>query len=388
MRRSTPLLVMYSRVPLRRILAAATLALAAACGGRPVLTPDVFPVETAWTASLGEAIEGPLATDGTRLFVATRDGAVRGLDLATGSAVWEVRDRTGVVGAGPGLVALRAPDGIVWGMEPETGRTRWKAETGVIGAIPPVVSREAVLVAGEGLTWLDPATGAARWSVPAPPATRGVPLAWGAHVLAGEADGALRSRDAATGALAWAFPTEGVVAAPVVDDHDRVLVGTTDRRFVALRARDGKQEWRWKVGADVQAPAVVLDDKVLFATHENVLYALKRGSGKMAWRAGLPSRPLGGPMLVGTAVLVACFENDVLGFDGRTGRRLGALRTSAEIRTPPVLVNRRLYVGLRDHTVVALQMAAVPQPSASPEAEASPVWSPSPPPPSPVPGSP
>lgn len=370
---------------MRRVLIAATVASAAACHGRPVLPPDVFPVETAWTAGLGEAIEGPLATDGARIFVATRDGAVHAFDLATGAAAWEAKDRTGVVGAAPGLVVLRAPDGIVWGMDPETGRTRWKAETGVVGAIPPVVSGEAVLVAGEGFTRLDPATGAALWSVPAPPAVQGVPLAWGPHVLAGEADGALRCRNAATGALLWAFPTGGLVSQPLVDDEDRVLFGTTDRRFLAVRARDGKQEWRWKVAADVQAPAVILDDKVLFATHENVLYALKRGSGKMVWRAGLPSRPLGGPVLMGTAVLVACFENDVVGFDGRTGRRLGSLRTTAEIRTPPVLVNRRLYIGLRDRTVVALQLAAPPPPQASPEPEASPVWSPSPAPPSPPP---
>ena len=370
---------------MRSILTAATVALAAGCGGHPVPSPDVFPVETAWTASLSESIEGPLATDGKHLFAATRDGVVRGLDLDTGSVVWEVHDRAGVVGAGPGLVAVRDPGGIVWGLDPATGHERFKAETGVGGAIPPVVSGDAVLVAGEGLAWLDPATGAARWTVPAPPAVKGVPVAWGPHVLAGEADGALRSRDAATGALVWAFPTAGVVAAPVVDDHDRVLVGTTDRRFLALRAKDGKQDWRWKVGADVQAPAVILGDKVLFATHENVLFALKRGSGKMAWRAGLPSRPLGGPLLMGTAALVACFENDILGFDGRTGRRLGSLRTSAEIRTPPVLVNRRLYIGLRDHTVVALQLAAAPPPQASPAGEASPIWSPSPPPPPPPP---
>jgi outer membrane protein assembly factor BamB len=119
------------------------------------------------------------------------------------------------------------------------------------------------------------------------------------------------------------------------------------------------------VGADVQGPAAILDDKVLVVSHDNVLYALKRGSGKMVWRAGLPSRPLGGPQLMGTAVLVACFENEVVGFDGRTGRKLGSLRTSAEIRTPPLLVGRRLYIGLRDRSVVALQLAGVPGPSSA-----------------------
>ena len=141
-----------------------------ACHGRPVVPPDVFPMGTAWTSPVGESIEGPLATDGVRLFVATRDGAVQALSLATGSVVWRVEARPGVVGWGPGLVAVREEDGTVWGMEAETGHARWKVESGIAGAIPPVVSADAVLVAGEGLALLDPATGAARWSVPAPPA--------------------------------------------------------------------------------------------------------------------------------------------------------------------------------------------------------------------------
>ena len=347
-----------------RATIAALCVAGSACHGRPVVPPDVFPMGTAWTSPVGESIEGPLATDGVRLFVATRDGAVQALSLATGSVAWRVEGRPGVVGWGPGLVAVREEDGTVWGMEAETGHARWKVESGIAGAIPPVVSADAVLVAGEGLALLDPATGAARWSVPAPPAVKGRPLEWGSRVLAGEADGALRCREAATGALAWAFPTGGIVAAPIVDDRERVLFGTTDRRFLALHLKDGGQRWRWKVGADVQGPAVVLGDKVLFASHDDVLYALNRGSGNMAWRAALPSRPLGGPLLAGTAVLVACFENEVVGFDGRTGKKLGSLKTNAEIRTPPVMAGKQLYLGLRDHTVVALQLAA---PEAAPE---------------------
>jgi len=357
---------------MRRIFIPVLLLAGFACHGRPVLPPDVFPLGTAWTSALGESIEGPLATDGVRLFVATHDGAVRALDLATGAQIWRVDGRPGVLGWGPGLLALREEDGTVWGMEADTGHARWKGESGIAGTIPPVVSADAVLVAGEGLAMLDPATGAARWSVPPPPAVTGRPLGAGAHVLAGEADGALRCRDAATGTLAWAFPTAGIVAAPLVDDRDRALFGTTDRRFLALDLKDGHQRWRWKVGADVQGSAVVLEDEVLFAALDNVLYALNRGNGNMAWRAALPSRPLGGPLLAGTAVLVACFENEVVGFDGRTGRKLGSLKTSAEIRTPPVLAGRQVYIGLRDRSVVALSLAA-PEPEEAAPPAASPI---------------
>ena len=127
----------------------------------------------------------------------------------------------------------------------------------------------------------------------------------------------------------------------------------------------------------MQGKAAILEDKVLFVSHEDVLYALNRGNGNMVWRAALPSRPLGGPLVAGAAVLVACFENEVVGFDARTGRKLGSLKTSAEIRTAPVMAARRLFVGLRDHTVVALQLAApsAEEPAAAPE---SPAPSPSP----------
>jgi outer membrane protein assembly factor BamB len=366
------------RAPIAALLLAGLAGLAGlACRSRAAVPPNVFPLGTAWTATLDQSIEGPLATDGVRLFVATADGAVSALDLASGTVAWRIPARHGVLGWGHGLVVLREEDGTVWGMEAETGHARWKVESGIAGAIPPVVAQDGVLVAGEGLALLDPATGAARWSVPSPPAIKGVPALEGARVLAGEADGALRARDAASGALVWAFPTGGLVAAPVVDDRERVLVGPTDRRFLAIDLRSGEQKWRWKVAADVQGRAAILEDNVVFASHEDVLYALNRGNGNMAWRAALPSRPLGGPLLAGRAVLVACFENEVVGLDARTGRKLGTLKTPAEIRTPPVMAGERLFVGLRDHTVVALQLAGPPveEPAAAPE---SPAPSPSP----------
>src|SRR2546428_548986 len=62
-----------------RATIAALCVAGSACHGRPVVRPDVFPMGTAWTSPVGESIEGPLATDGVRLFVATRDGPVPAL---------------------------------------------------------------------------------------------------------------------------------------------------------------------------------------------------------------------------------------------------------------------------------------------------------------------
>ncbi len=51
--------------------------------------PPLFPPVAAWKTLLDEAIVEPLVASGPRVFVATRDGAVRSLDQQTGSVLWK-----------------------------------------------------------------------------------------------------------------------------------------------------------------------------------------------------------------------------------------------------------------------------------------------------------
>jgi hypothetical protein len=124
------------------------------------------------------------------------------------------------------------------------------------------------------------------------------------------------------------------------------------------------------VGADVAHAGLLLPEHVLFAGQDAVLWALRRG-GNLAWRGALPSRPLSGPLLVGGHVLVACLENELVGFTPDTGKPAGALRTPAEIRTPPLVAGTLVLVGLRDRSVVAYALpgsapAAAPAPAELP----------------------
>jgi hypothetical protein len=90
----------------------------------------------------------------------------------------------------------------------------------------------------------------------------------------------------------------------------------------------------------------------------------------MVWRAGLPSRPLAPPVLVGGDVLVACYgsrpeENFLVGYDTRTGERLGDLLTPGELAAPPVAAAGRLLLPLRDRRLVALRLPVTPSPAAT-----------------------
>ncbi len=338
-----------------------------ACAARaPIPARAVFPIASVWTVSVGEdPIQGGLASDGGRIFVATRGGQVSGLDRFTGATLWQVGGRAGALALGGGVLALREADGTVWAMSPEDGSARWKVASGVPGSFAPVFGGDRIVIAGEGLAVLEAATGRVVWSAPEARAAT-APALTASVVVIGEADGQLRARDLATGTVAWSFPTtRALQAGPVADDHGRILVGTTDRRFLSIDGAGGRERWTWRLGADVQHGAALFERLVLFATHEDVLYALDRGNGHLAWRAPLPSRPLAGPVLFGDAVVVACHgarpgETFLIGFSARTGERQGDYKVPGEARTPPLLVEDRVYIGMRDraHTVVSLHLGA------------------------------
>ena len=147
-----------------------------------------------------------------------------------------------------------------------------------------------------------------------------------------------------------------------------MYLGTTDRRVLSLDPGKGTRRWRWKVGADVQSSPAVSGETVLVASFDAVLYAFHTGNGNLAWRSVLPSRPLSAPLLGLGTVIVACHENEVLGFDAKTGRRLGSLKTAEAMRTPPLLLGTRLVVGLRNRSVQALVLPGTPGVSEDDEA--------------------
>ncbi len=329
--------------------------------------PAVFPTATTWVSQLEDAIDGPLASDGARVFLATRNKSLRAIDLATGAALWQVGNRAGAIAARPGLLVVAGSDGTVWGVDPGSGSARWKSVPGVQGGQPPVLAGDRVLISGKGLAALSATTGEVLWSLAE--VTSAVRPAVGVdRVFVAAETGVLRCHSLADGATLWVkrtgFPSLG---APLLA-AGRLYLAAGERAFASFEARNGARRWRWTLGAQARFEPAVLGSNVLFVTLEDVLYGLNKRNGHLSFRTGLPSRPASGPLLLGSAALVATHgtragESLLVTLDGRSGLRLGDLRTVTELATPPLLVNQTLVLGLRDKdAVTALRLGAPDQP--------------------------
>jgi outer membrane protein assembly factor BamB len=335
-----------------------------ACAHAPVaVLPSLFPLTPAWSLGVDAPLDAPLASDGTRIYVATRDGRVQAIAAADGAPVWRRAFPAGSsVAAGSEAVVVRQPGGLLTRLVPESGRDLWSRPTGIEGSLPATLAGEHVFVAGDGIAMLDLNDGRALWGAPGAPRVVAAPVARATRVFVIEEGGVLRARELQTGTPIWSFKSRQALVASVAADETRVYLPTTDRRIVALSADHGRVVWRWTLGADVQVPPVLAGRLVLVTSYDDVLYALDR-SGRLVWRAPLPSRPLSSPLTISeSAVIVACRETDIGGFELATGLRLGAMKTSGEMRVAPLVVGDRLIVGLRaPWTVNALALSMIPR---------------------------
>jgi outer membrane protein assembly factor BamB len=259
------------------------------------------------------------ATDGSRVY-AGDIARFACIDAATGEVVWSRTDlgqrENLTTVAGPALV-----DGVVlvgfagqfpalWGLDPDTGATRWPL--GVEGGsmyrrpaaelaqhLPQVVmagitpdpdgtdayvvrlgSRVERVRAGDGaVMWSAPCTG---WFNPAPPVVHGD------AVVVVSSMGDVRSLDRATGAERWctSLPHAAPVAmgsyradgpallAPVTADGERLIVPLGDGRLAALEASSGRVLGWADVGQPVAAPVAIAGDLCVVAPVDGVLRAV------------------------------------------------------------------------------------------------------------------
>jgi outer membrane protein assembly factor BamB len=175
-------------------------------------------VKRLWSSKIGDGAEFLLvalrpASDGNRLYAASRNGNVVALDPATGKAVWRTElemDLSAGPGVGEGLIVVGAADGILIALDADSGAELWRANlTGETLARPVIKDGMVVTMTIDNrLRAVSAFDGAERWTVEQATPTltmRGSasPVLVGTTVVAGFDNGRLVAVNIATGNTEW-----------------------------------------------------------------------------------------------------------------------------------------------------------------------------------------
>ncbi len=276
------------------------------------------PLRRIWAASVGGHIQGgaPVVVAG-RVFVPVIDyadsenGGIVCLDLATGEELWRtttgfpVRNSPAVA---VGIVVVAVNDGTVLGLDVDTGSVVWDYQLAAhvspvlhnIYSAPTIEAGIAFVGVNRELVAIDVPTGALLWSVE-PYDYGGMGSSYASPAVAGGVvvDSFGRGLD---GLMAWAgasgeklWATSGSVSAhlnapPVVGDGVVYAVN----ELVGVHAIDlhtGEARWAhtysnqgfsWAFG--VMAPMALADGRLFIPTQYGVLHAVDAATGAELWR--------------------------------------------------------------------------------------------------------
>ena len=378
--------------PLVRNLALVLAALAlSACGmfgddDEKALEPlELVDIETKvkvrrlWSTKVGASAEFlrvalQPASDGNRIYAASRDGNVVALDPASGKTIWR-SELEMELSAGPGvgedLVIVGAAKGDVIALNADSGEEMWRTNLRGETLARPVIENDTVMVLtiDNRLRALSAFDGSSRWIIEqsTPDLTmRGSapPITVGTTVIAGFDNGRLVAVNIASGDRVWESllspPTgrsdlerladiDGLISAVGADIYAVGYQGN----LAAIASESGQVMW----SRDVSSYAGVSADwnNLYTVDEEGVVIALVRRNGDESWRQNsLLRREPTVPVSYMSTVVVGDLEGYLHFFSNFDGDPVARVRAGSNaISVEPVVVANRLFVQGDDGKVSA-----------------------------------
>ncbi len=335
-----------------------------------------------WSANIGNGqgsdyFELTPAIDGERIFAASEDGNIYGLELESGDVIWRTRlddeTVTGGVGAGRGLVLVGTANAEVIAFNQFTGEELWRGAVTSEVLSPPQTNGDVVVaqtVDGK-LIALDAGDGARRWiyetTLPALTlrGTNRPVITPQGFVIAGFSNGTLVSVAADDGIWRWeeriAIPEGRYDIERVIDadgdlqlDGNRVLASSYQGNVMAFDIATGRIVWGMEASSYHG-----LDQgfgNIYYSSEASHVVAVRDNSNDVVWtNEDLEYRALTGPKTVGNYIAVADFEGWLHVISQIDGRIVGRMRVDNDgVRAKILADGGRLYVYGNSGTLMAL----------------------------------
>ncbi len=326
--------------------------------GRAVGT---LPIASAWTHSIGGDVFSSPAVAGDLVVIGTPDGAVIGLDRATGAQRWSTPTE-GPVRSSPAVDGTAAyvgsDDGYLYALDLATGSVRWRADLGYQIVSSPALGDGVVVVGADRLYGIDPATGSTRWTADTGDVVVSSPAISGDTVVVGSNDGRIHGVAATDGSNRWTVDLGGQVLASPKVAGGRAFVGAVSGEFSAIDLATGKVVWSRPLDGEVKSSAGLADGKAIVGLDHagrDELVALDQTGGTVVWKVEVGGRVDSSPLVVGERVVAGDDAGtvSVVGLDD--GRVLGRFPTGGPILSSPRLAADLVLVASYDGSLYALR---------------------------------
>lgn len=332
-----------------------------------------------WQTKLGESANFDFtpAIDAGYVYVASAEGELAKLDVASGNQVWRVKvgeKLTGGVGVGGSLVVVGTQNGMAYAYD-IAGKLQWKSRlSSEILSAPRYFDGMVIIRTGDSRIYgINANDGSRKWvydrSSPALTLRSSAGLVVdGGAVYAGFAGGKLVAIRADNGKILWeasvAQPkgvTEieriaDITSLPVVDGP-LIYAVAYQGRIAAVDRQSGRIVWNRDISS---LSGLSAEDARIYVSHAvGSLYSLDYATGKTFWRQGaLKNRQLTAPVPMGSLIAVGDLEGNVHFLNREDGAFAARVKTNNSAIMPQMaLINSNTVLAQsRDGGVYAIQI--------------------------------
>lgn len=196
----------------------------------------------AWKTELEGPVRSSPAIGDDTLYVGDESGSFYCVDIR-GTVKWRFHTKRGITSspalhAESQLVIVGSQDGLVYGLDAQTGWVVWKHRANKPVISSPCIADNVVYIgSADGYVYaLELKTGKPVWKYATEGQVNSSPAVANGSLYVGSVDGSVYSLDVKSGGLRWRVRTNGpVISSPIVDD-DVVYIGSNDHLVYALPA--------------------------------------------------------------------------------------------------------------------------------------------------------
>ncbi len=274
--------------------------------------------------------------DGDILYIGTRAGDVRALNIESGE---EIHAGFNLVGG--------------------------EAQRGVYGT--PVFQEDTLYFGGyDGVLYarFTPSLDK-KWEEPIGSPIVGGPTLVGDVVLVGADNGKVYAYDQEsdeqqrwTASARWTFQTGNKVWSSPIGVDGVVYATSLDKNLYAISLEDGSKLWQFTTNGAIASTPAYDEDTVYFGSFDSVFYAVNTSDGTLRWKFdGASSWYWGAPLVHGDAVYAPSLDGKLYALDKRTGELQWSLTTEGPIVGSPAVIFDMIAVGSDDGRLHIVRMS-------------------------------